>query len=442
MIILGPIIGHVDANGVNILFEVDRNGIVALTLHGQDQEIKKDIEAKRDRPNIIHIELPKPIDQELWILRLQQLSDASIKYGSFSRGSTIAFVSCNNYEVGGGAVWQRLRTNIPHVIVHMGDNICLDNGNSYMNLALLGARCRGYTGALDAIREAYRIHWSKADVAYVLANCSNIMIWDDHDVCDSWDQDLKLPDGWCGWLNMGGWSLVADKASTGLEGDRRWSTIAMIAAIQAYCEYQLPLSHGPGTCIPGSWSMKVGTREQDMILIDRRMHRTGNTPLIPHLNSRPKIIIATVPLFFLGPMITNKVIESILHHIGGIRDLWDHWLLDPQDLDEVLDLIDEDTIIMSGDAHICLETEIRLNSNVSGRSPMKITQITSSAISSPPVPRLVDILLGLGSFKFKTPRHSGHVKHRFRSRDNGYYAHGSKKQGFIFGHDQNESAKT
>ena len=341
-------------------------------------------------------------------------------WGSFSNGTDIAVVSCNN-SLGSSAMWEFMTKKVPSTCLHIGDNIYMDNGSTtfisaHESMNMIGEDISNYDwdNIVDIFRQGYRNHWSSPHMKAILSSCCNIFIWDDHDVCDSWDQDIKLPTGWDLYSGDDMWLNIAKDTIS-----PRKRTI--IAAMQAYCEYQLPMSLGGNhPHIPGSFSYQIG--DKDIVFIDRRMHIIGDTPLVPQLyldnDRKPDIIISTVPIFFLHPCISNSFIDWMMRNITGIKDLHDHWILYPDDLQSILSITKNNTIIISGDVHMCGKTTINIKNDY---NEYNILQITSSAISSSPSPSALLLFLKLlRKFKVNVGSYICSIKHQSWTRDNGY----------------------
>jgi PhoD-like phosphatase len=99
----------------------------------------------------------------------------------------IALVSCNDIESHRfpkdqrGAMWRRLSGLVQRgevdLIVHAGDQIYADGDPTGWQPA---------EGRTAAYRRHYVNTWSHPDVASVMSNCPNVMMWDDHEIYDGW----------------------------------------------------------------------------------------------------------------------------------------------------------------------------------------------------------------------------------------------------------------
>jgi hypothetical protein len=79
---------------------------------------------------------------------------------------------------------------------------------------------------VDIFRAEYRKQWNVSYMKEVLSKCSNVMLFDDHDLVDSFDQKISLPHDWSEktWDELQ--SQYVDKEAK-----------AIIAALQCVCEY-------------------------------------------------------------------------------------------------------------------------------------------------------------------------------------------------------------
>lgn len=152
-------------------------------------------------------------------------------------------------------------------------------------------------------------------------------------------------------------------------------------------------------------------------MLDRRSSKALGTPLIPSIPHHPDIIVMGVPFAFLSPIISNRYMHYMLSAMG-IKDMYDQWIMDRDDMHQVLQVIMSAPIapkIIGGDSHMCGMTTI----SIPGYGD--IQQITSSAMTSPPPPRMVLWMLKLMS-RWSTRVHSIRIRvvHHAWTRRNGY----------------------
>lgn len=429
MILLGPIIGGIRSNVLTLGYEVSKYSRMSIDILNGDREVLMSHTEYALPGKLSYCDIDG-VHSGYHIVRMtcMEHSDDVIidrTWGSFSHGTDVSIVSCNNAK-GSPMMWENMMKKVPSLCLHIGDNIYMDHGSrvfdvAYETMQMIGTDIsyQDWSDVVDIFRQGYRNHWSTPHMKRILSSCCNVFLWDDHDICDSWDQDIRLPPGWDVHIGDDDSWLVIAQDTTCL----RQRTI--VAAIQAYCEYQLPMSLGGNHVhIPGSFSYTVG--DKDILFIDRRMHLIGGTPLIPQSYSddgiKPDVLISTVPIFFLHPCISNSLIDWILRKTIGVRDLHDHWILYPDDLESVLSMTKDKTIIISGDVHMCGQTNVSIKRQTTDTQyEYQIRQVTSSAISSSlPPSALLLFLKILSKFRVTVGEYSCNVKHQSWIRDNGY----------------------
>lgn len=427
MILLGPIIGCIRNDVVTIGYEVSIASSISIEIKDHEGHIVF-FNIGNTIPNrfkCVDVTLSRSESYTMIIKSSYNTGDSiieDIKRGSFRMGYKVAVVSCNNLTLGSPIMWNHLSKSNISTCLHIGDNIYNDYGSDIFARAMKETERYDdlsdiWENIVDVFRQGYRTLWSTPHMKNILSTQSNIFIWDDHDVCDSWNQDLILPTGWEKNRDNNGniqWDIVAK--SVGMRQK------VMIAAIQAYCEYQLPLSLGMKVShILGSFTYDIAGKR--ILFVDRRMHLiskcSGRTPLIPVTSSiKPDIVVTGVPIFYLHPWISNNTIDWFMKTFGSIKDLHDHWLLFPNDLESVLSILHEKTLLLSGDVHMCGDTYIKIAYK---NNTFTCRQVTSSAISSPAPPKiLLWFLQFLHTFETQVGSYKCKVDHKSWSRDNGY----------------------
>lgn len=370
MITLGPVIGSINGDNITILYELSVPETTHIQIICPNGHI---LNTHRKSLGCIPTTVTLgPIVRKGGHHRVIIRTKVDIKYGSFTPGSKIHLISCDNRGRGSLSLWNHMKEHLPNLCIHLGDNIYMDNGNGYFQDALKEPT---YQGKVETLRNAYRIEWGREPIAHILSSCMHLFHWDDHDICDSWDHKMRLPDGWISTLASQGWEGVASTLQSN-------EYCTYIAGIQVYSEYQLSLN-GLKMPYPQSYTYTIGTRR--VAILDTRMYQVGNTPLIP-IEDTVDIVITGVPPFYLHPWICNKYTHWLLSKVG-IRDLYDQWILHKDRLDMLLTICKHGTIIMAGDIHMSGHSMI----TVSGR---RIHQVTSSGISTPLVPKVVTWLTG------------------------------------------------
>lgn len=416
MILLGPVIGCVRNNTVTIGYEVSSQCMISVRVADSDRnEIYcQDVFSAPGKLSFTDVQ---GILTGSYTVSLTDKSERqSTRHGSFFMGDSVAVVSCDSGK--SDALWNFMLKKMPSTCLHIGDNVYMDR--TYNTAIETINRYQSnivphWDSVVDIYRQSYRDHWSTSHMSNVLSSCINVFLWDDHDVCDSWDQLIRLPNI-SEYIDTSGninWILIAQDLN---DVKQR----AVIAGIQAYCEYQLPMSLGASAVhMPGSFTYHIGDRE--ILFIDRRYSVLTSTPLLPvdyKTSGRPDMIVTGVPLFFLHPCVTNKYIDWLLRKVARVYDLHDHWILYPSSLQEILSIVQKDTVFFAGDVHMNGLTRITMHV---GSTEYILNQVTSSAVSSDPTPYIIYTLLSImRSFRVRIQNYECNVSHSSWTRENGY----------------------
>lgn len=409
MLLLGPIIGCVRYSIITIGIEVSHTTDVSIHIHNSMGNMISSYMDTVPCGTLYTIDIPIQEYEGRYIVCVQTCGTTT--YGSFMLKGRIAAISCNNRQLGNISMWNHLGMNNDiSTCIHMGDNIYMDNGSDTFNTAM-SMVSKGWDPVINVFRQAYRDLWSSTHMHNILSSHINIFLWDDHDVCDSWDQFINI-DNILYMRDSNGYIVWKDIAQSYMNDHRK---VAILAAIQVYCEYQLSLSLGGRVHIPGSFTYHIG--DKNVLFVDRRSHRGLGTSLIPYtLDTNPDIVVTGVPIFFIHPLLCNTVIDNIARYTIGIRDIRDQWILDRVDTEEILSILKDGSIILCGDVHMCGNTTISMDNGSN-----TYTQITSSGISTPSPPYIIPMLLRmLSSYQIDIGNRRLHIQHNSWTRSNGY----------------------
>ena len=199
-ITVGPIIGKVTHSSARVLIECDSAKQIEMLLTpstGEPISVKKRV--KSNRPGVFvakglkagttyKVAFPSASCPTSCSLRTPLANPKSMNFG---------FVSCNEpddlekgYDPWGHLFTNQVSTGHIDVLLHMGDQVYGD---------LTFKRCQNIwddhdgaisparkTKMLELYRNLYRSKWSESSQRKTMANVSNLMIWDDHEVTDSW----------------------------------------------------------------------------------------------------------------------------------------------------------------------------------------------------------------------------------------------------------------
>ena len=294
------------------------------------------------------------------------------------RSPRIALLSCNGFtevpEPGRRlAMWQRLATAIEagevDLVIHAGDQV-------YADELVVEHEADGYDALLDGYRRLYVAAWSEPEIARVLTSVPNIMMWDDHDICDGWgsnDND-QLPE----------------------------RAHVFAAARRAFSEFQA--SHNPPALGDGSFGCATSHGDVSVALLDMRSNRAYPEGRILGADQRDQLarwLAALAPetrrvLLVVGtPLVHAAILRAavvprwmrVYDDLGSdFRDAW----VSPNNQAECTALVelcsaflrsrpDVDLTILAGDVHVgtigCIDT---------AADGPQIWQVTSSGISTPP----------------------------------------------------------
>ncbi len=267
------------------------------------------------------------------------------------------------------------------LLVHIGDQIYGDSAfqeaESILNGALFGSPDQ-QEQIKDLYRRLYRMTWRFPATRDVLANVSNLMIWDDHEIRDDWGSRA---------------------------GDNNPETQAHhigTLAQEVFREYQRQLWQNkddwPGNKFEGHFH-KWG--QIGVLFVDQRGGRTFEfDPTRPYLGAeqwdrissalspggyfddvRGLVVVTSVPLVYLGDAITNG-------GSGLVDDLQDHWAYGTHRAEQVEMLRalrnwkavgGRELLVVGGDVHIGAHTDIKHNDK-----PIFKQLITSPMTNKPP----------------------------------------------------------
>ncbi len=388
MFALGPVIGSVRRGVVHVLVQTTSITTVTITVEGDDYDRTKKMLSTPDHPTVFKIEdIRMNRDYSICIE-----TDNDVREGSFTtRSGPIHAMSCNKMDRLGTLA--HVTCTRPSLCLHIGDQVYSDYGNSTYKEA---TKKKTYEEMVMVYRKMYIDAWSAPLMQEILSTRCNAMIMDDHDIVDSWDQHIRLPDSWSSIVIGGGWHALASIYMSRKEK-------AIIAGLQAYTEYQLSLA---GLLVPGSYTLTLG--EKDILLVDVRTARASRSDILDIDEYRQfDIIVSPIPVFLLPVIALNRVSAWMLRRLG-IPDASDIWNIYPRHLDQMISIIKVgNPLLICGDAHMCG------HSVIGGQ----VQQYTTSSITTTPAPRILKVIVRLFK-KYRIRRTS--VEHLHWTRHNNY----------------------
>ena len=394
-ITLGPIIGKVTDTTARILIEIDSDATVvcnATDNAGNTLEFSDNL--KKNRPFAFALNGLQPNTEYKIIFTGVDGSTPNSRVKTFESNTermNVAAVSCNFPSRNGeNDMWGDLRDRfvVPNdvdLLLHVGDQVY---GDSVFDKAMSIIRLnnpKGKKAQDEAISELYRglyrKNWTEPTIRSVLANVSNLMIWDDHEIRDDWGSR-------------------ADDSNPEKPAYRIGSL-----ARDVYREYQRQLwddafsSSAPTSSDEQhfhSWG-KIG-----ILFVDQRGGRSfGKDNVRPYLGTRQwndivkqltggelskvraLIVVTSVPLVYLSSSMTD--LGDFL-----VNDLLDHWS-HPKYTKEQIEMIralrdwkdaddgQRELLVVGGDVHVGANTDIKHNNKTIFRQ-----LITSPITNHPP----------------------------------------------------------
>ena len=299
-----------------------------------------------------------------------------------NRPLRVALVSCNDIDnhkypkARRAALWKTLGKLVDSgevdLLVHAGDQIYADENPSGWSPT---------EGRAAAYRRHYVNTWSHPEVAKVMSSCSNIMMWDDHEIYDGWGSN----DG-----------DTSDAAQTRYK-----------AAEKAFREFQDPLNP-PDRLEPGlGWIAKYG--DMAILAVDGRSQRRwakgtilGKAQLddlelklneLSKLHLKHLFVVVGTPVVFV-PLIAAEKLASIFSKssLDDIRDGWSASKNRTECRRFLMSLLnfaglspETQVTIVAGDIHVGtlgrIDTELGFGPD---RVQPRIFQVTASGIGRPP----------------------------------------------------------
>lgn len=375
MITLGPIFGAIytiSNNKISIAvgFETSCNAKITLQVKSKSNNIINitNTDSIQSQFKVQRIIVPK-IDKYFLCLTCICTGGIYRSYGSFSLGPNISVISCNHH-IPYSIPLEFLSTNTPHLCIHNGDNIYMDE--VYKKLEDDYNPEIGWKDMINIFQEQYRKNWSSIDMKQLLSSCTNIFLGNEYDICKDWEYNFTLPSGWKHMIkgNSIDWEKIYGLMITPREK-------IIVASIAVYCQYQLALSTSPDQiCIPGSFHYVY--QDKHILFLDRRMHIVGGIDLVPPTITKIDMLISPTPIGLLPSILCNSVTKFILEHILSNRIISNEWIFDKYDLFNILSYMNDTSICICGAVGISGKSHLNISLE---NKRFEILQLTSSGIS-------------------------------------------------------------
>ncbi|KAK1942219.1 hypothetical protein P3T76_006541 [Phytophthora citrophthora] len=215
-VVLGPVVGKVDFQRARVLLEVNRAAIVTARVSTLDAvtnslvevpQYRVSVHCEADSPSVFILDRLVPGKRYSITFEGIRQEDATTKRASFQtqtleRGNQLNVVAVSgdnvfNIESGEMSLWTKVRERVERqeiqIILHLGGQVAMQQMfDKAVQLLLLHCEGLSYTQAdwpamekkaMDILRSAYRTQWTLAPhLQFVLANASNLMMWNDADI--------------------------------------------------------------------------------------------------------------------------------------------------------------------------------------------------------------------------------------------------------------------
>ena len=405
-IILGPVIGKVTHKSIRVLIEVDNDV-------NNVQCIATDDNGNQTTSNTSQLSANKPFAFEIgglkektrYTISFNGVNDQNRKglVTTFPQKPTtirIGTISCNDmshlfdYEIKvkypeiirtflkgnqkGFDLWSNLENRIKDfdLIIHMGDQIYADDV-FYMAKDILDAGSKKNKDfkheILELFRGYYRENWNHTHTRNALSQCSNLMIWDDHEIRDDWgnrsyDKIKGSLDHQAGLLarqvfheyQRQLWDNIDAIPQDDIEFHfHSWGEIGIVF---------LDLRGGKSFASSKKWDQnypflhtKQWKQLESLLVGPPESQMTDFYNMVKTL-----IVVSPVPLVFFGYEIGNNDIVSWVEN--DIIDYWCHGV-NANEQYKMLSMLKQwksksdnhEVIVVSGDLHICGSTKIYKN---------------------------------------------------------------------------------
>ncbi|KAF0979381.1 hypothetical protein FDP41_001724 [Naegleria fowleri] len=311
----------------------------------------------------------------------------------------VSVVSCNLIErrIPDRDIWERMleRGDEIDVLLHVGDQIYSDCGHNAFDEAV--RICDGRTKLTpneeneikELYRKYYRLNWNHPPTRKLLAQVSNLMILDDHEIRDDWgsdacDRDKNSVEYYIGTLaRQVYWEYQRQLRD---EADIYDPTVTTQLSQKHEGYYQIYGDYGILFFDLRAARSFLHEQAGDKVFLTQPQWDDLREWLFNGELAAPKIkaliCVCSVPLVFL----TKKMTDTLPKITSKLSDMRDHWNYG-KNYDEqigILELIkkwkqsqpNREALFVGGDVHIGGVTEIRHNDE------LIFKQLTSSSVSN------------------------------------------------------------
>ncbi|KAI9991211.1 hypothetical protein PInf_018843 [Phytophthora infestans] len=215
-VVLGPVVGKVEFQRARVLLEVNRRAVVTAHVSTLDAatnamvevpQCRLSVQCEADQPAVFtfyRLVPGKRYAVTFGGLRKEDVETSRARFQTQSlehgnRLNVVAVSGDNVYDLESGetTLWREIRERVEQretqIVLHLGGQVAMERMfDKAVQLLLLHGEGLSYsatdwstmeTKATDILRSAYRTQWMLApNLKFVLANSSNLMIWDDADI--------------------------------------------------------------------------------------------------------------------------------------------------------------------------------------------------------------------------------------------------------------------
>jgi len=202
-VLVGPVIGLVSDHTARILLEVDADTTVVIVLDPTDAlkpTRREELKFTREIPLAFNMTgLIPETEYSVSFENVKKPNECTGKLRTFPelmRDARVISGSCDNMAGRGDVdMWAKLneefvQKDLVDIVIHNGDQVYADPAfiqgekfwkeNDDMNEEAKIAQATQFYSAI------YRETWNHPPTKAVLANCSNLMLWDDHELRNDW----------------------------------------------------------------------------------------------------------------------------------------------------------------------------------------------------------------------------------------------------------------
>jgi hypothetical protein len=434
-IVLGPVVGRVTESAARILVETDAPGEIAVRVAPAGGGTGRTLRVRPTPGKAFGFEIDNLRPDERYTVRFEvENGEERQARVHTADGATLRVAAVSCHDAGHPPavdLWAGIADLAQHgtldAIFHMGDQVYADQvfdaGVRALRALPRSAWPQREAAILEDYRDLYRTAWSRAPVQRALAQASNLMIWDDHEVVDGFGDrtDVTQPNSaehfvaGCGWrvfheYQRQLWDAGAERAPAGAE-EGFWCRWGQIAALF------LDVRGGRG--------FRAFDREQPEVpqpLLSPAQWARIRQVLIPHGGPldevRILLVVSSLPVVYAGKQATEDLLLR-----KEPDDVRGHWAYKSHAAEQhrLLTALrhwkeaasSREVVLLGGGVHLGSRIEI---SYATTRGPRSMQQIIASPVHREPEPASKLALLSPCLMHPGEPRHTQPPDFTWRAR--------------------------